>query len=223
VRVLGIDGTASGWVVVELIDGRFTQAQAFETIQEALDAFPDAAAIAIDIPIGLPREGLRRADVLAREFVEERRASVFMTPPRAILEAETYDEANREAARRTGRRISRQAYGLRTKILEVDCLAPHDSRLIEVHPEVTFRDLAGTARVPQKRTWAGFWRRVELLRGVSIEVPVELGKAGDAGPDDVLDAAAAAFSASRYALGQASSLPAPPDVGERGQAVAIWY
>ena len=79
------------------------------------------------------------------------------------------------------------AYRLREKIFEVDQLAPSDSRIIEIHPEVSFRHLAGTALPASKHTWVGFWTRLDLLRRVGIDVPIELGVAGSAGLDDVLD------------------------------------
>jgi predicted RNase H-like nuclease len=222
-RVLGLDGARLGWVVVELVDGRSGQVRVTKTVQEALAAFPDAAAVGIDIPIGLPLEGRRKADVEAQQFVGLRRSSVFLTPPRTVLEAPTYPEANSRARQLTGLGLSRQAYGLRDKILEVDQFALTNSRIIEIHPEVSFRHLAGPALSASKHTWAGFWARLGLLRGVGIDVPVELGGAGIAGLDDVLDAAVAAYSAARYAQGQARSLPEPPEVGEAGRSVAIWY
>ncbi|MGH9461043.1 MAG: DUF429 domain-containing protein [Vicinamibacteria bacterium] len=42
------------------------------------------------------------------------------------------------------------------------------------------------------------------------------------GPDDVLDAAAASWSAARIARGEAASLPAPPERDANGYPMAIW-
>ena len=111
-RVLGLDGTARGWAVMELVDGHFAQAHLVKTVRDALAAFPDAAGVGIDIPIGLPREGCRKADFAAQGFVGPRRSSVFLTPPRRVLEAATYREANALTARLTGLGISKQAYRL---------------------------------------------------------------------------------------------------------------
>jgi predicted RNase H-like nuclease len=177
----------------------------------------------VDIPIGLPLERCRQADLEARTFVGPRWRSVFLTPPRAVLEAPTYSEANALAIQLTGRGISTQAFGIRTKILEVDRLAPEGKRIIEIHPEVSFRHLAGAVLDTSKNTWAGFWTRLDLLRRVGIDLSIDLGIAGSAGVDDVLDAAVAAYSATRYAQGQARSLPEPPEIGESGRPVAIWY
>jgi predicted RNase H-like nuclease len=59
--------------------------------------------------------------------------------------------------------------------------------------------------------------------GVGIELPDDLGEAGVAGFDDVLDAAAAAWSAACIAAGEAQSLPPDALVGPDGLTAAIWY
>ena len=48
------------------------------------------------------------------------------------------------------------------------------------------------------------------------------GPAGQAPPDDVLDAAAVAWSAHRMATGTAQSHPNPPEEAN-GHRIAIWY
>jgi predicted RNase H-like nuclease len=40
--------------------------------------------------------------------------------------------------------------------------------------------------------------------------------------DDILDAAAVAWSATRIARGQADSFPRPPQPDDTGQPIAIW-
>ncbi|MFD8862917.1 DUF429 domain-containing protein, partial [Streptomyces sp. NPDC059590] len=53
--------------------------------------------------------------------------------------------------------------------------------------------------------------------------PALRGRGGRVPPDDVMDAAAAAWSAHRIALGTAVSLPDPPETTRDGLPVAIWY
>lgn len=53
-------------------------------------------------------------------------------------------------------------------------------------------------------------------------IPEEIAYAGDAGAEDLLDAAAAAWSATRIANGHALSLPDPPQVAN-SRRIAIWY
>lgn len=77
--------------------------------------------------------------------------------------------------------------------------------------------------LPSKNTWDGMWRRIDLLAQEGIELPRDLGDGpGEAGPDDVLDAAAAAWTARRKSNGQAIPRPNPPEPMMKGRAAAIW-
>jgi predicted RNase H-like nuclease len=175
-------------------------------------AWPEAAAIGVDIPIGFPGTPLRDADRAARMFVGDRRSSVFATFPRLVLEASTYDEAKALCVERGWPKPSIQSYGMRHRILELTALAEADERLIEVHPEVSFRELLGRPLAP-KRTAAGASERRLALAEAGIRLP-ELPYPDD----DVLDAAVVAWSASRYARGDALPLPE----GHRSRIGAIW-
>ena len=73
-----------------------------------------------------------------------------------------------------------------------------------------------------KKSWRGQRARLGLLRAEGVDLPDDLDAAGDVPTDDVLDAAAAAWSAHRIARGAAKSLPDPPQ-NDRGQSIAIWY
>jgi predicted RNase H-like nuclease len=181
----------------------------------------DLACIGIDMPIGLPADGEREADTLARAYVGRRRSSVFMTPPRAVLESVTYAEANVIAPDITGgKKISQQAWALRQNIARVARVAAADRRLIEVHPEVSFRTMAGAEILYSKTTWNGQMLRRRMLAEEGIVLPDELTAGGDIPPADLLDAAAAAWSARRYATGVNGSFPAD---APRGQHGVIWY
>lgn len=222
-RVLGVDACRSGWVGITS-DLRGYQGVTIDALVAAAESDGEVAVVGIDIPIGLPTTGRREADVSARRTVGERWRSVFLTPIRAALEAPTYAEANALARQVIGKGISRQAYGLRTKILEVDAwLRTAERTVIEVHPEVSFRCLKGKPLPHPKSTWAGIEERRGLLRDVGIELPADLGEAGArAAVDDVLDAAAVSWTADRYAAGRATSLPEVPEQYDDGPAAAIW-
>ncbi len=219
-RVVGMDGWKSGWVSLALLNGAFAEARIHETAAAAIDAQKDARVVCIDIPVGMPAEGIRRADEEARERVGPRRSSVFNVPPRAVIEATPYAKANRLSKDRYGRGISRQSYALRDKILEVDSIARRDDRVFEVHPEVTFAEMAGRT-LHYKKTWTGTNERRELLRSAGIEIPDDLGAVGVVPVDDVLDAAAVAWTADRIARGVAAAIPVEPEFdGEL--RMAIW-
>ncbi len=218
--VLGVDGAAKGWVFVALEDGHFSTAELHPRFADGLAAHPEAEVVAVDIPIGLPDMGTRRADVEAKALLRGKASSVFLTPPRAVLSAADYAEANKLCRQLSGRGLSKQSHALFPKIREVDAL--DDRRLREVHHEVSFARFAGAPVVESKRSWTGVVRRRALLAGTGIELPDDLGDVGRfAAADDVLDAAVAAWSATRIAAGLAESLPDPPEV-LGGRAAAIW-
>ena len=136
---------------------------------------------------------------------------MFSTPRRAVLDVPFGP----------GLGVSAQAHALGPRILHVTSLAEADPRLYEVHPEVCFR--AMNDRQPlryRKKSAGGALERIELLRRQGIEL--ELGAAASAPLDDVLDAAAGAWSAHRIASKVAKTLPAPPEP-VAGRQIAIWY
>lgn len=212
--VAGADASRGGWVAIVLDGGRVADSLVARTFTRLLGHLDAATTIAVDIPIGLPSEGVRAADVAARAFVGPRRSSVFPTPPRVALVAATYAEA-----RRVLPSLSAQSFALGKKILEVE--AALDDRVFEVHPEVSFAALAGRHLRYSKRSWNGQMERRRLLATAGVKLPDEL-SAGQAAADDVLDAAIAAWSAVRKASGEAVPLPPDPPVQE-GRPVAIWY
>ncbi|MFE3447679.1 DUF429 domain-containing protein [Nonomuraea sp. NPDC059194] len=226
-RVLGVDGCKQGWIGIAVAAGQFAHAYFATQIDElvrlaAMDG--ELEVVAVDMPIGLPDRGRRQADVLARRAVGARWPSVFMTPTRAALEADDYLTAatiNQELA---GEGISRQAFALKGKLLQVDRWVGQTSRrVVEVHPEVCFARLAGAPLPNRKTTWAGAEHRRTLLEGAGLRLPHDLGTAGTmAGVDDVLDATVAAWTAHRVATGHAHSMPSPPQTFTDGIACAIW-
>jgi acyl-CoA thioesterase len=213
VAVTGIDGYPHGWVAVDLDAEGTATARASRRLGELVD--PGAAVVAVDIPIGIPEQGRREADLEAQRFVGARRSTVFFTPPRAVLEAETYEEARRVAVVATGKSISSQSYALRGRILEADPLARADARIVEVHPEVSFCELAARPLRSSKHTPEGLRERRALLEEAGLVLPERPRGVPEA---DLLDAAVAAWSAARYARGEAQPLPA----GHPKRIGAIW-
>ena len=226
-RVLGADACRAGWVGIVLSDEGIlacVHPEISGLVALATAAGP-LAVIGIDIPIGLADAGLRQADVLARKAAGPRWASVFSTPVRAALETVEHHEASAVNRRLAGCGISRQAFNLREKILQVDRWrrqAP--SPVVEVHPELCFGEMAGAPLADSKSTWAGAARRRQLLAEAGIVLAGDLGPAGQqAGVDDVLDAAAVAWTARRVASGTARRLPAEPERFSDQVDCAIWF
>lgn len=224
--VVGIDVARGAWIGVALSATAVT-AHAGPSIAHVVEAarrHHDIAVIGIDIPIGLPDDRTRAADSLARAVVGPRRASVFTTPIRTALESTDHQTASARNRELTGAGISTQAYHLAARILEVDrFVATRPAPVIEVHPEVCFAEMDGAAITTRKSTWAGAMQRRQLLETHGIVVPDDLGAAGEAaGVDDVLDAAAVAWTARRHAAGLARCMPDPPEVFSDGWPAAIW-
>jgi predicted RNase H-like nuclease len=220
--VIGVDGAKFGWVAVFLVGGAFSRSGRFEHFAALLDAGGEAKVIAVDIPIGLPEKGAREADALARKRLGARGSSVFPTPTRAVLGATSY------AAAAALQRLSQQTWAIVPKIREVDAALREEryaaaaERVYEVHPELSFLEMAKGAPLSSKRTWNGLQARQALLLREGIQLPADLGGAGEASPDDILDAAAAAWSARRIAAGRAEALPARGDLVV-GRHIAIWF
>ncbi|MGW8951722.1 DUF429 domain-containing protein [Streptomyces sp. NPDC055709] len=226
--VLGIDACPGGWVAVELRDGLFAGASIATGLRSLLQgpATGPGGVVAVDMPLGLLDTGWRRADADAAALLGRMRGSVFRVPPRAVWQEEQYEAANRRCRELTGAGLSRQSWGLAAKLREAnDRLGDTGGdRLFEVHPEVSFWALNGRTPLPhRKKSWSGQMTRRSLLAAAGIVLPDDLGDAGRAQPDDVLDAAAAAWSAHRIAQGRAGCLPDPPQRDERGRPIAIWY
>jgi predicted RNase H-like nuclease len=204
VLVAGVDGYRKGWVAVALDPSGDVQVSTHPTFSEVLSL--RAQVIAVDIPIDPPGLGARATDAAARAFVGASRASsVFPTPPRASLEARTFAEAAEIARTVTGKGISQQAFALGRKILEVHELAEVDERVIEMHPEVSFCELAGSQLLQSKHTPEGLDRRRGLLAEAGIKLPGAVPGVPEA---DLLDAAVGAWTAARYSAGVAEPVPA---------------
>ncbi|MEZ5138482.1 MAG: DUF429 domain-containing protein [Acidimicrobiales bacterium] len=191
----------------------------------AAEAGAEVGAVGVDIPIGLVDGPRRTADVAARAFVGPRRSSVFPAPPRSAIGFASQAEVNAHLAERGLPLLSAQAAALLGRIREAAVVALGDDRVHEVFPEASFRQLAGAGLAHAKRSAAGALLRVRLLERAepAIAISAEVGPAGAVPLDDLLDAAAAAWSARRCALGTALALGDPDELdAETGRRIAMW-
>ena len=200
--VLGVDGWRGRWVGA-LLTGRTVELLVLDDVAAAL-AVPDVDLIAIDMPIGLSDDGVRACDVEARRRLSPFGAasSVFPAPVRPVLAAGSYEEARRISVAASGKSLSAQAWQLVASIRQVDDALgdPPSGRVVEVHPELTFRGMDARVR-GRKATVPG---QAQRLRALAEWMDVIDGLAA-AAPDiplvDALDACAAAWSAQRLADG----------------------
>jgi predicted RNase H-like nuclease len=190
----------------------------------------DETLVIFLIPIGLAERGPRACDEEARRLLGRGRASsVFPAPVRAALAARTWEEACARSAEATGKRLSRQSFGILPRIREVDRVLRRDAelreRVRETHPELCF--YVWNRRRPLaygKKTVIG---RAERLRLVASHFAVDFAAlrrgipAKLAGDDDILDALAALWTAERIAGGAAITLPARPSLDGFGLRMEI--
>ena len=236
-RVAGVDGVPDGWVmaVTGVAGGSQVEFSVWHTLG---DLWSEARArrllvVAVDMPAGLPGVERREADMEARRLLGARRSSLFLTPPLCVLDAAEHAEANRRSWEETGQGISVQAFNLIPKIRELrDTLVPDDfapdarPRAVEVHPESSFVRLAGEPMSVSKRTPAGGQARLAVLAEEFpniTEAAVSAPPSGSPRPrlDDLLDAAAAAWTARRIATDGAECLGAG-EHDETGYPMHIW-
>lgn len=222
-QVVGVDGYAKGWIAASLIDGALRW-RTHRTFADVLDTYR-GVRMGVDIPIGLAATGSRPCDAQARRFATGSPSSVFAAPSRALVEA--YEPGQ---AYPGGRGISRQGWNLVPKIREVDRLMTPDIQRIvtEVHPECSFRAMAPAESFESKKTAVGAGQRIAALASWA-ELPdfngsVALDIPSGVPLDDVLDAAAAAWTARRWRENRGIAFPAQSaaPVDERGLRMQIW-
>ncbi|MFM9943565.1 MAG: DUF429 domain-containing protein [Hyphomicrobiaceae bacterium] len=238
--VAGVDGCPAGWLVVlrEVAGGQAPRFQIVPTFAEVL-ALPEAPAIiAVDIPIGLPeRSGIggRQADIAARAILGARQSAVFAVPARtAVMEAD-YRRACDVALLHSEppRMVSKQTFNLFPKMREVDRLLTPElqRRVIECHPEAAFVQMNGgvaldlAKKIKSRPSEPGLALRRDLLERAGFPralLDVKPGRVADAGPDDLLDACACAWTAARVRSGTAMRFPADPPLDQRGLRQEIW-
>ena len=205
--VLGVDGCPGGWVGA-LVAGREVT---WHTGGFAAMLALRADAVAVDIPIGLPSGAARRrADLEARAELGPARSSVFLVPPRVVLEAGSQPEATRLSRAVGSVGVSIQTFHLLAKVAEVDTHVRAGADVLEAHPEVSFRRMCGRP-LPPKRKVVGRLARLEVLRSWLPDLSLPDPLPGRARPDDCLDAVACAWTAQRWLRGEAEVLGGDPD------------
>ena len=245
----GVDGVRGGaWVMAVTATANLSPVREFSVWRSFSDLWSHAREqgllfVAVDIPIGLPTRSGRASDYEARLMLKGdpgRASSVFPAPPICTLAAADYQQALRLAKQHGGKGLSSQAFALLPKIREVrdSLMDVQDAlpRVVEVHPEVSFGSMAGGPMRFHKSYQPGVVERLAvlgrhfpniveaaLLRGITTRpVSGEEGRKPLApGLDDVLDAAAAAWTARRLALGRARRLGGSAE-DENGFPMSIW-
>ena len=231
--VVGADGCKAGWVyAARNVRSGDVELGVVSHARSLLELSWKPAIVCIDVPIGLPDAGGRECDRLARAVLGwPRRNSVFPAPVRTALWTSSREEASRITQAVDGRRVSAQSWALYPKIREIDALldaSPSRERVHEVHPEVSFWAWKGERAVREgKKTAAGM--AIRLCLAESWLGPAVLASARsrrrkrEVGDDDILDAIAALWTATRVSTREARTLPPCPPSDAHGLPMRIVY
>lgn len=234
VLAVGVDGCPAGWFYVALEPSGASRFEIVSTLDELVRTIPGPARILVDVPIGLPEgPGGRDCDRAARGVLGPRRSSVFPAPARAVLDAVDYEDAQRRSRTAAGVGLSKQAFAIVPKCKEVDELLRADARarriVREIHPEVCFWALAGRKPMAhRKKTKEGRKERIAVLdrlrpgAGREIEETSDQFRRRDLARDDVVDAMAAAMTASAEAAAL-RTLPSIPPMDSVGLPMEMVY
>jgi predicted RNase H-like nuclease len=228
VQVLaGIDGCRSGWLVVEarsnLHNANFRIASNWNAIAS------DADVIAVDMPIGLSRSGVRQCEVEARKIISPHGPRVFKTLPRGTLKFPQKDwrKANQWSKDRGYGGISKQIWAIRPKIIEIDrAITPAlQARVFEAHPELAFARVNG-GPLESKHTPEGLAARKHILQRegfVDLDAWLQRLRGTGAKADDLYDACILMLTAKRLLQKTATFVPAIAETDSRGLRMAIAY
>jgi len=227
VFLAGADGCPAGWVWFKVeLPSHATSVEVVELPGLLKNRPGDLGCLGIDIPIGL-LDRPRACDIAARKLLGwPRRNSVFPAPCRAALQANSYTEASTVNRLKTRRGLSQQAWGIASKIKQVDDAITSECQqwVFEVHPELCFWALAGRRPMAHnKKTKEGVSERLAVLTPVFPEIQRHLAnRPPHVGTDDLLDAAAVAWTALRHMRGDIECV-CPPECDEKGLVVSIYY
>jgi predicted RNase H-like nuclease len=226
-RVIGIDGAPGGWIVVTW--DKTASYQLHRNISDVLALQADV--IAVDMPIGLPKYSGRNVEPIARQILKGKASSVFSVPARAAIQDDqlTYQQAcdvNMKHSVPT-KKFSMQSFMIFPKIRELDRLITPElqTRVHEVHPEVSFAVMNGMKAVLSKKsTGEGRAKRISLLIAAgfpwdALSGPSYLKKF--VADNDIVDACACAWSARRIFERRALCIPSQPESDDRGLSMSI--
>lgn len=174
----------------------------------------------IDVPVGLPAHGYRRCDIEARALVGSR---VFLGARWGVWQFKCHQDANEHYWRLGDKGISRQLWCIRDKLKEVNEWMTPDRqlKLLESHPELVFRWLAGRD-LDSKKSASGREQRLNILQGYGLD---EIGRwlttrrGTRIGRDDLIDACVCALAA----RDGKNRFPREPEFDGRGIRMEIWY
>ena len=163
----GVEPVRGGWLVapgnLQGISLAPQPAYVLGTLAEVLDYRPSFSVVALHAPVGAQEKAHeeRSCDSLARELLGRRRSAVVRAPSKALMEATTFEEAQRidpsvDIVR--WRSLAKASEAIR------EVQSWRQRAVWEVNPELSFRQMNdGVNLTYGRRTMLGRKERIELL------------------------------------------------------------
>ena len=198
---VGVDWSKDGWLVAKLQDG-FATWETLPSVADVCKRYAASSAVLIDIPIGLPSSAAEldaRPDGAMRRYLKAHKSSVFTTPLRQVVYADSKArmwQLNEEL----GGKLTPPGSAILPCIRQVDTFLRENPswrhRLLESHPECAFQALNGNRGLAySKHTAEGREERTAILSPYVDNVRELVEKAKPSQREDVLDALCLAVTA----------------------------
>lgn len=222
------------WLAAAYTGATFDHAVVLESVGELWSRYEEsAAAIAIDVPVGLEAATAPRPNERAAvAHLGDRRGAVVPAPVREAARKQRYATAARVHERKTGRDLPEAAFERVRAVATVDefLTAIDDARdvVVEAHPDLCYRAFAGDPPTEPPDVAAGYADRMATLAAFDVDAPPTVQSVAEAtaGHDipipAVLDAVALALTV-RPGPGDLRTLPADPPTDEAGLPMQYVY
>ena len=221
---IGVDGCRGGWIAAVLDHGDMKLLR-YDNLSSLIEEYPAFDAFLIDMAIGLRNSTNEiRPDNEAKKELGPKASSVFPIPSRDAVYADG-EEAQKQANIRTlGKSLAKQSIAIIPKIRELDAFLnahpEYKNKILESHPEVDFARLNGSVLMSRKKEEPGPSQRIailsEFLDQKELYRMYDKAKELRCNQDDLIDAICLAVTGALYAHGQYETIPAEPELDERG-------
>lgn len=230
---VGAHYCGDSWLAVTFDADGYDHADVFDGVGDCWLRYQDVAdCLLVDVPIGLPADGDRVCDRLARDLLGTQAAAVVSPPVPEAIRKRRYGVANRVHERQTGEPLSERAFAMSDAIAVLGDLLDEFPRASDVvaesNPELCYRAFAGAPLERDRATAGGYAERMRTLASLDRDAPPAVQSAAEdvAGHDvavvDVLDAMALAYTAWPGA-GDSYTLPPDPPTASDGSPMRLVY
>jgi len=222
------------WLAVAYTDDGYDHATVVDGVGELWTRYEEtAAAVAVDVPVGLETATAPRPNERAAvEFLGARREAVVPAPVREAARKQRYPTAARVHERKTGGDLPRAAFERARLVTAVDefMTTIDDARgvFLEAHPELCYRAFAGEPPTERPDVAAGYAERMRVLAEFDPDAPPTVQSVAEATEGHavsipaVLDAVALALTV-RPGPGSRRSLPPEPPTDDEGLPLRYVY